>query len=157
MPATTNMGEAQHYWTNEQSSIKLPLVDAILLAQEIDQRVVEEVKTALLTGILANKQTELFHCTSHKTHHHFATACKACETNELQTLSKHLQNQIEEDKMKHKESSQHQHEAPRTTQCSKWQKIKSFSLPAIQDSQLSSTTAVDPQPPSLLKPAMEVY
>jgi len=29
-PAMTNMGEAQHHWTNKQSGIKLPLVEAIL-------------------------------------------------------------------------------------------------------------------------------
>ncbi|KAG6886954.1 hypothetical protein C0992_001486 [Termitomyces sp. T32_za158] len=104
------MGEAQHHWTNKQSGIELLLVDAILSAQEIDKRIAEEVKTALSTGILANKQTELFHRTSRKTQRHFATAHKARETNELQTLSEHLQNQIEEEKMKRKESSQRQRE-----------------------------------------------
>jgi hypothetical protein len=30
IPATTNIGEGQHHWTNQQSGIKLPLVEAIL-------------------------------------------------------------------------------------------------------------------------------
>lgn len=30
LPSTTNIGEGQHHWTNEQSGIKLTLVDAIL-------------------------------------------------------------------------------------------------------------------------------
>ncbi|KAG6825944.1 hypothetical protein H0H92_001763 [Tricholoma furcatifolium] len=76
-PATTNMGEAQHHWTNRQSGIKLPLVEAIIFAREIDERVSEEVKLAFSTGILANKQTELFHRTSRKAQRQSAAARKA--------------------------------------------------------------------------------
>ncbi|KAG6912660.1 hypothetical protein DXG01_013054, partial [Tephrocybe rancida] len=104
------MGEAQHHWTNSQSGIRLPLVEAILSAKEIDERVAEEVKAAFSTGILTNKQTELFHRTSRNSQCHSATARKARIATKVQTVNGELREKIEEEKTNRRESTLRQQE-----------------------------------------------
>ncbi|KAG6914399.1 hypothetical protein DXG01_000556 [Tephrocybe rancida] len=72
---------------------------------EIDEHVAEEVKAAFLTGILTNKQTKLFHQTSHNTQCHSATTCKARKATEVQTVNGELQENIEEEKANCHEST----------------------------------------------------
>ncbi|KAF8165803.1 hypothetical protein B0H34DRAFT_671557 [Crassisporium funariophilum] len=77
LPATTNVGEGQHHWTNHQSGIKLPLVEAILTVCEIDEQVAREVQGTLDTDIKTNSQTNLIHRMACQAQHQSATAWKA--------------------------------------------------------------------------------
>ncbi|KJA15424.1 hypothetical protein HYPSUDRAFT_80527 [Hypholoma sublateritium FD-334 SS-4] len=98
LPSTTNIGEGQHHWTNEQSGIKLSLVDAILTAREIDERVGREIHESLDSGIRTNSQTDLLHRMSRQSQRQSATARKAYETRETEGAVADIQEQIEEEK-----------------------------------------------------------
>ncbi|KAF8175111.1 hypothetical protein BJ912DRAFT_1075466 [Pholiota molesta] len=71
---TTNIGEAQHHWTNINTGVSLPLLEAIITARECDEKVAAEVKTALATGILKNHRndayTRMSRNTARRTHAH---------------------------------------------------------------------------------------
>ncbi|KAG6913688.1 hypothetical protein DXG01_005156 [Tephrocybe rancida] len=140
-PATTNMGEAQHHWTNKQSGIKLPIVEAILSAEEIDKRVCGEVKSAYDTGILGNKQTELFHRTSRKAQRHSATARKARDATKLHAVNQDLRSQIDEEKAKRKESTQRQRKLQEELSASNSSKCPKPSRHGLNASQLSHADA----------------
>ncbi|KAF7314802.1 hypothetical protein MKEN_00954600 [Mycena kentingensis (nom. inval.)] len=79
-PSTTNTGEAQHHWTNTQTGIKLPLVEAIETARKLDLAVLSEVQLAFESGILTNPHNELAKRTARKLTRHAATARKYRET-----------------------------------------------------------------------------
>ncbi|KAF8161444.1 hypothetical protein B0H34DRAFT_840756 [Crassisporium funariophilum] len=59
-PPTTNVGESQHHWTNINTGIMLALLEAILTAREIDEKVAAEIKAALETGVLKNHRNDTF-------------------------------------------------------------------------------------------------
>ncbi|KAG6824629.1 hypothetical protein H0H92_006258 [Tricholoma furcatifolium] len=103
-PATTNMGEAQHHWTNKQTGINLPDVEAILSAKAIDIQVDQEVKSAYKTGIIGNKESELFHRTSRRVQRNSASARKARDAVQLHTLNQELRSKIDDEKAQRKES-----------------------------------------------------
>ncbi|KAF7327095.1 hypothetical protein MKEN_00285500 [Mycena kentingensis (nom. inval.)] len=79
-PSTTNTGEAQHHWTNMQTGIKLPLVEAIETARKVDLAVLSEVQLAFESGVLTNPHNELAKRTARKLTRHAATARKYRET-----------------------------------------------------------------------------
>ncbi|KAJ6625162.1 hypothetical protein B0H10DRAFT_2186338 [Mycena sp. CBHHK59/15] len=60
-PATTNMGEVQHHWTNSLTGIQLSPVEVIESARRVDQGVVNEVQASMITGVLSNCNNEMFH------------------------------------------------------------------------------------------------
>ncbi|KAF8153913.1 hypothetical protein B0H34DRAFT_70178 [Crassisporium funariophilum] len=110
LPATTNVGEGQHHWTNHQSGIKLPLVEAILTAREIDERVAREVQGTLDTGIKTNSQTNLIHRMARQAQHQSATARKACETTKVQDLAAEIQSKLDEEKENRRNAAARQKE-----------------------------------------------
>ncbi len=76
---TTNIGEAQHHWTNINTGVSLSLLEAILMsvlsnslsynisigfvvlsARECDEKVAAEIQSTLSTGILKNHRNDTF-------------------------------------------------------------------------------------------------
>ncbi|KAJ7041457.1 hypothetical protein C8F04DRAFT_1031492 [Mycena alexandri] len=82
-PATTNIGEGQHHWTNLQIGIKQSLVEAIENARKLDERVAREIAISLQSGILVNSQNESYHRRSRNTTRQTTTARKSRESHEV--------------------------------------------------------------------------
>jgi hypothetical protein len=59
-PSTTNVGEAQHHWTNINTGVKMSLLEAIIAARECDERTAEEIKSSLSSGIPKNNRNNEF-------------------------------------------------------------------------------------------------
>ncbi|KAF8150842.1 hypothetical protein B0H34DRAFT_801761 [Crassisporium funariophilum] len=59
-PPTTNVGESQHHWTNINTGIMLSLLEALLTARELDNKVAAEIKAALETGVLKNHRNDTY-------------------------------------------------------------------------------------------------
>ncbi|KAF8986525.1 hypothetical protein BDQ17DRAFT_1548458 [Cyathus striatus] len=57
--STTNVGEAQHHWTNLQTGVKLTLVDAIKKACEVDQEMSSKIRETLETGFAENESSKI--------------------------------------------------------------------------------------------------
>ncbi|KAF9479178.1 hypothetical protein BDN70DRAFT_984560 [Pholiota conissans] len=58
---TTNVGESQHHWTNINTGVMLSLLEAILTARELDEKVAAEVNATLsTTGVLKSTRNDTF-------------------------------------------------------------------------------------------------
>ncbi|KAJ3821622.1 hypothetical protein F5880DRAFT_800238 [Lentinula raphanica] len=60
-PTTTNINETQHKFTNEHTQTKTSIVEAILLAYDLDTKVENEIYSSLEHGILKNPHNTNFH------------------------------------------------------------------------------------------------
>ncbi|KAJ3831179.1 hypothetical protein F5878DRAFT_549835, partial [Lentinula raphanica] len=60
-PTTTNINETQHKFTNEHTRTKTSIVEAILLAYDLDTKVENEIYSSLEHGILKNPHNTNFH------------------------------------------------------------------------------------------------
>ncbi|KAF8812196.1 hypothetical protein BYT27DRAFT_7221222 [Phlegmacium glaucopus] len=85
IPATTNIGESQHHWTNAISGIKLPLVDGIE-ATTSTPRTMYYLRSVPTAG--TSPHTELFHRQT-------STARKVRETAKIQSTTDTIQVRIE--------------------------------------------------------------
>ena len=111
----TNMGEAQHCWTNKLTGISLSPVDGIELceiplyppefhltlidsARSVDEQAAEEVATCLKNGALSNQHTELFHRQVHGSQCHNTVAHKTRKVAEILSGTASLNTCIEEEK-----------------------------------------------------------
>ncbi|KAJ3725287.1 hypothetical protein C8R42DRAFT_640174 [Lentinula raphanica] len=61
-PTMTNINETQHKFTNEHTRTKTSIVEAILLAYDLDTKVENEIYSSLEHGILKNPHNTNFHC-----------------------------------------------------------------------------------------------
>ncbi|KAJ6613945.1 hypothetical protein B0H10DRAFT_2046774 [Mycena sp. CBHHK59/15] len=104
-PATTNTGEAQHHWTNSLTGIKLSLVEAIESAHQVDETVAREIEASVRTGILSNLHNEVFHCMARNSQRQSTLARKAQESRELTDASKQLQDELDEELEKRRQSN----------------------------------------------------
>ncbi|KAJ7204582.1 hypothetical protein C8J57DRAFT_382857 [Mycena rebaudengoi] len=95
-PATTNTGETQHHWTNSIIGIKLPLVEAIESARELDERTALEIQSSMNSGILSNPQNEAIHRASRSLQRQTKASQKVQESNALTHLQKDLTFEIAE-------------------------------------------------------------
>ncbi|KAJ7225152.1 hypothetical protein C8J57DRAFT_1590385, partial [Mycena rebaudengoi] len=95
-PATTNTGETQHHWTNSITGIKLPLVEAIESARELDERTALEIQSSMNSGILSNPQNEAIHRASRSLQRQTKASQKVQESNALTHLQKDLTFEIAE-------------------------------------------------------------
>ncbi|KAF9013084.1 hypothetical protein BDQ17DRAFT_1419266 [Cyathus striatus] len=77
MPSTTNTGEAQHHWTNCRTGVKLPLLEAIKIAQEVDELVSLEVRTTRKTSVTISRSNGHKHCITQSIKRAANTAKKA--------------------------------------------------------------------------------
>ncbi|KAJ7802256.1 hypothetical protein B0H14DRAFT_2185786, partial [Mycena olivaceomarginata] len=59
--ASTNLNEGQHHWTNQQTGVKLTILEAIETARKVDFKTAREVKDSLKTGILDNNSNNMLH------------------------------------------------------------------------------------------------
>ncbi|KAJ7705076.1 hypothetical protein B0H16DRAFT_1482466 [Mycena metata] len=91
-PSTTNTNEAQHHWTNTQTGIRLPPVEAL---ERVDTNFAEEIKISERTGILSNPNNEMSHRMSRNSQRQSATARKALESRTAADASAELQLQID--------------------------------------------------------------
>ncbi|KAJ7237065.1 hypothetical protein C8J57DRAFT_1087807, partial [Mycena rebaudengoi] len=94
-PATTNTGETQHHWTNSITGIKLPLVEAIESARELDENALE-IQSSMDSGILSNPQNEAIHRASRSLQRQTKASQKVKESNVLSHLQKDLTFEIAE-------------------------------------------------------------
>ncbi|EDR12626.1 uncharacterized protein LACBIDRAFT_323219 [Laccaria bicolor S238N-H82] len=104
IPATMNIGEGQHHWTNQQSGIKLPLVEAILTYIKNASHSKLLHSATLETGIKSGSQTDLVHCMTHKIQCQTATTQKAHESGEAQDLAQALASEVEAEKENRRKS-----------------------------------------------------
>jgi hypothetical protein len=78
--STTNLGESQHYWTNQHTGIKHSLVEAIVMlvhlfyssvilsstdiclpsAQKLDDQTAAEIQASCKTGVLTNNHNNTY-------------------------------------------------------------------------------------------------
>ncbi|KAF8815556.1 hypothetical protein BYT27DRAFT_7040626, partial [Phlegmacium glaucopus] len=93
-PPTTNVGESQHHWTNINTGIQLSLLEAILTAREVDEKVAAEIKAALETGVLKNHRNDTFTRLARntaRTTHAYKKAQGTCQRNKaLNIVDKEL-------------------------------------------------------------------
>ncbi|KIM35659.1 hypothetical protein M413DRAFT_326604 [Hebeloma cylindrosporum] len=59
-PSTTNLGEAQHHWTNVNTALKTSLLEAILLARKCDERTSAEIQSSHTMGVLKNHRNDAY-------------------------------------------------------------------------------------------------
>ncbi|KAJ6580328.1 hypothetical protein B0H10DRAFT_2443268 [Mycena sp. CBHHK59/15] len=104
-PATTNTGEAQHHWTNSLTGIKLSLVEAIEIARQVDETVAREIEASMRTGILSNPHNEVLHRMARNSQRQSTSARKARESRELTDASKQLQDELDEELEKRRQSN----------------------------------------------------
>ncbi|KAJ6615764.1 hypothetical protein B0H10DRAFT_1949647 [Mycena sp. CBHHK59/15] len=81
-PSTTNTNEAQHHWTNSQTGIKLPPVEALESRRKLDLNTAQEIKMSLQTGILSNPNNDISHGMARNSRRQAATAEKERESDE---------------------------------------------------------------------------
>ncbi|KAJ7025077.1 hypothetical protein C8F04DRAFT_1301207, partial [Mycena alexandri] len=93
-PSTTNTNEAQHQWTNTQTGIRLPPVEALEARRIVDTNFAEEVKMSLRTGILSNSNNDLSHRMARSSQRQSAIARKASESRTAADASAELELQI---------------------------------------------------------------
>ncbi|KAF8954362.1 hypothetical protein BDZ97DRAFT_1928449 [Flammula alnicola] len=108
-PATTNVGESQHHWTNTLTGIGLPLLEGIQTARRVDEQVAAEVEASLATGILKNTQTSLFHRQLRASQRVATTIRKSREMEFLQENIGSVKQRIEAEKAFRKASLDQQH------------------------------------------------
>ncbi|KAJ7884105.1 hypothetical protein B0H14DRAFT_3744781 [Mycena olivaceomarginata] len=89
--ASTNLNEGQHHWTNQQTGVKLTILEAIETALKVDFKTAREVKDSLETGILDNNSNNMLHRMGRNVQRksnsvaiHRTTTQKTAEADELQ-------------------------------------------------------------------------
>ncbi|KAJ6579367.1 hypothetical protein B0H10DRAFT_1746055, partial [Mycena sp. CBHHK59/15] len=107
-PSTTNMGEAQHHWTNSLTGTKLSLVEAIESARKADEDTACDIEISLKSGVLLNSHNEAFHCMARSSQRQSTSICKAHESNKLADERARIQFEIEMEKEAWRQSSARQ-------------------------------------------------
>ncbi|KAJ7301875.1 hypothetical protein DFH08DRAFT_992172 [Mycena albidolilacea] len=89
--SSTNLNDGQHHWTNQQTGVKLTILEAIEVARKVDFKTARKVKDSLETGILNNNSNNVLHRMGRNVQRKSnslaksrAAAQKESETNELQ-------------------------------------------------------------------------
>ncbi|KAJ7702725.1 hypothetical protein B0H17DRAFT_854555, partial [Mycena rosella] len=59
--SNTNLNEGQHHWTNQQTGVKLTLLESIERARIVDFKTARELKDSEETGVLDNNSNNLLH------------------------------------------------------------------------------------------------
>ncbi|KAK6966558.1 hypothetical protein R3P38DRAFT_3245838 [Favolaschia claudopus] len=77
MPATTNLGEAQHAHNNAETGTQMGIIESFKKYAEYDARRAAEIAVKLATGNLKNNQNELVHRYASSSRRHAAAANKA--------------------------------------------------------------------------------
>ncbi|KAK6981644.1 hypothetical protein R3P38DRAFT_3234088 [Favolaschia claudopus] len=77
MPATTNLGEAQHARNNAETGTQMGIIESFKKYAEYDARRAAEIAVKLATGNLNNNQNELVHRYASSNRRHAAAANKA--------------------------------------------------------------------------------
>ncbi|KAJ7279610.1 hypothetical protein C8J57DRAFT_1125379 [Mycena rebaudengoi] len=95
-PATTNTGETQHHWMNSIAGIKLPLIEAIKSAHELDERTALKIQSSMNSGIISNPQNEAIYRASRSLQRQMKASQKVQESNALTHLQKDLTFEITE-------------------------------------------------------------
>ncbi|KAJ3716985.1 hypothetical protein C8R42DRAFT_724623 [Lentinula raphanica] len=93
-PTTTNINEMQHKFTNEHTGIKTTIVEAILLAYDLDTKVEEEVYSSLEHGILKNPHNTSFHRLGRNLNRRASKAQKKTEAREHDHMLDSLRSKI---------------------------------------------------------------
>ncbi|KAJ6545678.1 hypothetical protein B0H19DRAFT_1380185 [Mycena capillaripes] len=76
MPATTNLGEAQHARNNAETGTQMGIIESFKKYAEYDARRAAEINVKLATGNLNNNQNELVHRYASSNRRHAAAADK---------------------------------------------------------------------------------
>ncbi|KAJ7868340.1 hypothetical protein B0H14DRAFT_3585160 [Mycena olivaceomarginata] len=76
MPATTNLGEAQHARNNAETGTQMGIIESFKKYAEYDARRAAEIKVKLATGNLNHNQNELVHRYTNSNRRHAAAADK---------------------------------------------------------------------------------
>ncbi|KAJ7814346.1 hypothetical protein B0H14DRAFT_3878738 [Mycena olivaceomarginata] len=76
MPATTNLGEAQHARNNAETGTQMGIIESFKKYAEYDARRAAEINVKLATGDLNNNQNELVHRYASSNRRHAAAADK---------------------------------------------------------------------------------
>ncbi|KAJ7924488.1 hypothetical protein B0H13DRAFT_2315383 [Mycena leptocephala] len=76
MPATTNLGEAQHARNNAETGTQMGIIESFKKYAEYDARRAAEINVKLATGDLNNNQNELVHRYGSSNRRHAAAADK---------------------------------------------------------------------------------
>jgi hypothetical protein len=123
-PATTNIGEAQHHWTNRQTGTRLSLREAIKTyiqiytylgsklmpcipfsrAQALDEKTAAEIENQDQVGFIGNAHNETFHRTGRNSQRASDRMRKAKAHDKQVTATSDLWEQIEREKNARKES-----------------------------------------------------
>ncbi|KAJ7765874.1 hypothetical protein DFH07DRAFT_810121 [Mycena maculata] len=104
-PWTTNIGKAQHHWTNQQTGIQQSWVEAMEGARKVDERIAREIEISVQSGILVNSQNESSHRRARNTMRQSTTIRKSRESHELVDERTRIDLEIEAQKQAQKEGA----------------------------------------------------
>ncbi|KAJ7742369.1 hypothetical protein DFH07DRAFT_1063777 [Mycena maculata] len=120
-PSTTNIGQAQHHWTNQQTGIQQSWVEAMegyvtlsvphsvltlaSSARKVDERIAREIEISIQSGILVNSQNESSHRRARNTTRQSTTIRKSRESHELADERARIELEIEAQKQAQKEGA----------------------------------------------------
>ncbi|TFY74780.1 hypothetical protein EWM64_g9232 [Hericium alpestre] len=107
-PSTTNAGESQHHWTNQHTGTSLSLLEAILSARTLDEKVAAEIQASLKAGTLTNSQNEFYHRLVRSVKRQTTSAQKSRHAAKQNDKLAQLREQIEDEKEARKVSLQRQ-------------------------------------------------
>ncbi|KAF8900243.1 hypothetical protein CPB84DRAFT_1919753 [Gymnopilus junonius] len=94
LPATTNLNESQHHFTNLHTGTGLSLLEAIIEARDLDERVAQEIQLSLETGVLKSNQSDAYSCMSNNVTRATNSSRKAHETRERNDALDHIKEDL---------------------------------------------------------------